>query len=589
MNRAEAEQTNDFRIVEPVLVWQTHLMLVVDVFDSSFLGRMATPNSLTRGKTYARGGQVILDLLTDQQVDARVKGTSTYRVHLSTENGNQSWGCDCPAADGGQFCKHCVAVAMVMSIPGASTGDPEEAAIIGFLAQLESDDLVSIITEQAKKDERFASVLLASAQLSTGDTPHLGELKKRVTKAYGRGFIDYRHAPGWAEEVHDILGAIDDLAEAGHHETAALLAEHAHKRTESAAGRVDDSDGCITVIFSEIRRIHTAACLGGAFPPKKLAKRLVKLELSADLDTFHRSAISHAEALGDEGLAEYGQLVDAAYAKAPADGARWGERFRVQQARIAHAIATNDPDLLIEVMGDDLTTPRDYVEIVDAMERAGRIDEALSWADKGLDQTKDRQHQQPPLMAARARILRTLGQTDKIDQMYWALFVSRPDANTFATLMANASNPDDTKARAVALVLSQLGDPTEPEIGRTGESAPGGKTTWRDGTVSILLDAGEDKLAWDIAVHHFASNTEWDRLAELRRESSPTDTITIWEQQVEFFIQQKKRPSYRRAVKILARIEKLAGSCDRPDLYVEALLGVRSRHKNKPSLMKMLG
>ncbi len=192
-------------------------------------------------------------------------------------------------------------------------------------------------------------------------------------------------------------------------------------------------------------------------------------------------------------------------------------------------------------------------------------------------------------MAARARILRTLGQTDKIDQMYWALFVSRPDANTFAALLTNSTEPNDAKTRAVNHVLGQLGEPAQPEIGRTGMSALGGKTGWRDGSVSILLDAGEDEAAWDTAIHHFASNSEWDRLAELRMESSPIDTITIWEQQVEDHIQQKKRPAYRRAAKTLARIEKLAGSCGRPDLCVEALLGVRSRHKNKPSLMKLLG
>ncbi len=589
MNLNEQGGIQERLVVASRPIWQTSLMSVTHAFDANFLSRMATPNSLSRGKTYARGERVVLDLLTDQQVDARVKGTSTYRVSLSTVSGKLSWGCECPAADGGQFCKHCVAVAMVASNPGAATGDPEEAAITVFLSTLAPKELLSIISGQAKKDERFASALLASAQLSTGDTPNLAEWKKKVTKAYGRGFIDYRHAQDWAAEVHDALGAINDLAEAGHHETAALLAEHAHKRTETAAGRVDDSDGCITVIFNEIRQIHTSACLGGAFPPKKLAQRLVKLELAAELDTFHRSAISHAEALGSDGLAEYGRLVEAAYAKVPPETARWGEGFRVNQARIAHAIATNDPDQLISVMGDDLTSPHDYVEVVDAMDRAGRIDEALSWADKGLDKTSERIHQQPALMAARARILRTLGQHDKIDQMYWALFKSRPDASTFATLMANAADPDDAKARAVDHVLDQLSDRTEPEIGRTGMSALLGDIGWSDGAVGILLDAGEDELAWDTAIHHFASNAEWDRLAELRKESSPLDTITIWEQQAERYIQQKKKADYRRAAKILARIEKLASSCDRPDLYVEALLGVRSRHKNKPSLMKILG
>lgn len=557
-------------------------MSVVDTFTPAFARRMSTPNSLKRGQSYARNGRVILDLVSDQRIDARVKGTSLYRVYLSVEEGSQSWGCGCPASLGNQFCKHLVATAIVAADPNSTVGDPEEILIGSYLASLPVDELASIITAQAAKDERFATNLLSAAQLSVGEGPNLAEWKKKVTKAYGRGFVDYRHAPEWAARVNDILSAVADIGEAGHHQTAALLAEHAHKRTETAAQRVDDSDGWITNIFGDIRRVHTKACLAGAFPPKRLAQRLVKLELSAELDTFHRSAVSHADALGPDGLAEYRRLVDLAYAKTPTGGSRTGERFRVCQARIAHAIASNDPDRLIEVIGNDLISPNDYVEIVDAMERAGRIEDALEWANRGLENTADRSFQQPPLIDARARILRTLGHQDEIEDMYWERYAAHPTTSTFATLLANSTNSDEAQSRAIDHLLARLGEPAEPRIGRTGTKA------WVGGPVGILLAADQEDTAWAVALRHGASWEEWSQMADLRAETNPDETIAIWALEVEGYIERKNKANYRRAVKVLTRIEKLASAVGRPDLYVEVLLGVQSRHKNKPSLMKLL-
>lgn len=580
---------------------------IVDSFDTDVVELLASPPSISRGRAYAADGRVTITTFSDTELQADVRGTTRYRVRLWTEGGAHRWRCDCPVGLNGEFCKHSVAALASAAAPEArpaatSVGDPdprEPDELARFLASLPPEQLASLVLEQAEIDHQFRTRLSRLAQLQNAapasgtDTPaaalDLRALKKEITAAYGRGYVSYREAAGWAARVFEAIEWISDINDAGHFRTAALLAQHAHKRAESAMNRVDDSGGEITEISNRLAEIHAAACVEGAFPSADLARRLIKLELDAELDTFHRSAVSHREALGPEGLAVYGRLAQEAYDALPTDSHPYGKAFRVRQARIAHALATNDPDQLVDVLSDEVRSPADHLEIIDAFQAAGRIDEALAWADTSLSVFAERHHQLVSVRARRADLLRQLGDDQAIVDMYRQSFEATPTPETYRLFVEAAPDPDRTRRDAIDHVLSLLptiGDQDDeaaaPTIGRPVTDVAA------NGVVAVLLAAGDDDLAWSVALEHGATDHEWLKMAEHRQISDPESAIAVLTLETERAIERKNRSGYRQAAQLLERIERLATKANKPELHRQLTDQIHARHHRKSSLMELL-
>jgi uncharacterized Zn finger protein len=90
-------------------------------------------------------------------VTAVVYGSGAYQVRLEVDAGLDG-DCDCPWGQEGNFCKHCVAVALVylyqvehgIAIPEAAADQPP--ALVDYLATLEHDQLVELLLEAAGGD-----------------------------------------------------------------------------------------------------------------------------------------------------------------------------------------------------------------------------------------------------------------------------------------------------------------------------------------------------------------------------------------------------------------------------------------------------
>lgn len=593
----------------------------------SFLDN-ADDGSIERGRDLANRGMVSFGSVSDGIVEARVQGTVLYRVAL-TAGDNGSWSCNCPAAADGSFCKHCVAVAVALEAqdsPAASAAkspdrQPSEAERIEeHVRSLSAEGLAEIVLEQASMDQHLSSRLLAAATAEAGEKIDLREWKKRVTAAFRGpgGFIEWRQASAWARGVHDMLDVLVAFLAAGHASEVAALAEHAHRRAESAVNRVDDSGGEITEIFGVIRELHLAAAEAGAYSPKKLGKRLADLELGASLDTFHRSAIDYANVLGPDGLDAYLAAIDKAHAKLAPDADRWGPAFRVRHARIAHAIARVDPDRLIEIYGDeDQMRPSDYVELVELLIVAARVDEAEDWADRGLQELASHRSL-GPLRDLQAKLIRGRdGAGAEIEQLYWEEFVRRPATRTVRDLLANCEDSAITRSRILAkldasvqelraaLAINEVDDPfrsrgtSRASAGSVG--APPRYLQHHQGSsfssaaiIEVLVALEEIESAWSLALEFGAAANRWSDLAERRAEGHPADAVEWALVAAEIEIDHKSRKNYRRAVRHLQAAQALATEHDdveqgplsrRMDAGVDALA---KEHSNKRALLEEL-
>ncbi len=570
--------------------------LLSEVFSVRGVRDLADPMTLARGVAYFREGRVELGRVGPDAAQATVRGTFPYVVELRAAGGKPAWQCTCPVGDSGRFCKHAVAVALAVNpevreagpllrpIPTAATAD--DGGLRAYLGSLGTDRLVDLILEQAAADVRLRDRLTARAAAAAGAGIDEGAWRKRITAAFRApgGFVPYREAADWAAGVADLIDGLVDLLDAGYAAAVLSLAERAHRRADRAISSVDDSDGWLTDISVRLAGLHLRACRECRPDPVELAGRLVELELSSELNGFHRAAAAYAEVLGPAGLGEYRRRLEDRWRALPPDTGEWSaERITLREARIGVALAAGDPDELIAVKHDDLKALDDYQEIAEALRRSGRDEEAIDWARRGLQAYGSRHWQADPLRDLLAGLLREHGEGEAAVRLYWQAFADAPSLGGYRRLLAESGDTAAFKHRALTLLRTRVAGAsavsTAPPARPAAAAAP---------LVEILLYEGEAEEAWDTASAHGCDASLWLVLARTREASHPLEAAAVYEREALAQIDTKKNEGYRRAVKHLAAIRRLADAAGEPAFFERILARVRTEHRPKRNLMALL-
>lgn len=563
------------------------------------VAQLAGPRSYARGIGYHDDGRVELESQTDGRVDALVRGTMPYGVALWIKGRTVDWSCTCPMGESGEFCKHCVAVALALQEGDdkkkprgrrkAATRRPE-VDLRDYVRSLAASELADLLMEQVDTDWRLRERLTARAAASAGSGIDERLWRRRLEAAFepDGGFVDYRDAPTWAAGIEDVLDGLDELVEAGHAGAVITLVEHAYRLAGGAVQYVDDSDGWITNITAHLGETHLRACEAASPDPVELARRLADLELTSELQTFHRAAAVYAEVLGADGLAEYRRAIEPRWRTSAPKGDQWStEHFRLREAMTGIALATHDPDELARVKQHDLRCPDDYREVAESLRSAGRVDEAVEWARRGLEAHADRPWQTPPLRELLAEMLRERGDFDGAVDAFWPAFETHPSIDAYRRLLTEAKlagKQDDLRKRAVAALRA-----------RVAQQRPGDATARLIVTVTpavvlveILLHEGDVDSAWETATTYGCTDRLWLTLARARGRDRPLDAVPVYERAVYAEIESRNNKAYRAAVDHLAAIRKLARQAGEPIRFDGVLADIRSKHRQKRNLMALL-
>ena len=562
----------------------------LDAWSSSRVLSEAGPRAFARGMSYRQDRRVELLELEAKRVRARVRGSIPYGVTLGLSGADASWSCTCPVGEDGEMCKHVVAVALAaigdddveLLTPVASTSAGENLDVARFVAGLDHDELVAIIVAQAQVDWQLREKLRARAAAATGAPVDEGTWRRRIADAFAPfgDFVDYRQAAGWAEEVGDMLDAVGELVET-HPAQAVTLLEYAYEQANASMQWIDDSDGYLTGIASDIAEMHRVACETGTSDPAALARRLVDLELTSELDGFHRAAATYADVLGAVGLAEYRRLIEPAWTKIDNGGDLGSTRdYSIREAMIGVALASGDPDDVIRVRSRSLGTPDDYLEIVRVLTDAGRHEEATEWARRGLTAMAERTWQTPPLREALAALLRDTGDTAGSIALFDDEYGRSPSLTSYRRLLDEADLLGERATfRTKAIEHLRREGATRPTAGRVRPS---------DVLVEILLFDGEIDDGWAVACEHGCDERLWLTLAASRQHDHPLDAIPIYERAALAAIDTKNNKGYAIAVDHLGRVCQLAERAGEPALFAGLIAEIRTKHKPKRNLMALL-
>lgn len=550
-------------------------------FSRRELQSLAGRRTFARGHEYALHGRVHKVKATGDAVTAKVRGSAPYQVGLWVEDEEAGWGCTCPVGREERFCKHAVAVGLVAT--GAveqedSDNAAEEVDLAGYLTSLDQHALVDLLLERAATDDLFDARLRASAASRSGGRPDLKSYRQALTAAFETdGYIGYREAYDYTSGIRSVLDELQFLLDEGHAPDVVALSEYAADLAEDALGYVDDSDGGMSLVAEQLRELHLVACEEARPEPITLARNLFERERhGGDLEVFYGAVESYADVLGEAGLTEYRRLAQAEWDSLPSLGpgdleSTWSSgRFHLTQIMLSLADLTGDVDAAVEVLAHDQSSAYQFVKIADTLQEAGRHDEALEWALRGLALHSYNDHRLVEVVADEHY---RNGHPAEAVNVLWRAFEEGAGVETYRRLKTHAERAAlwrDQHGQALALLRKRT-------MSQRDHST----------VVAVLLLDGEVEQAWAEATVGGCRRDQWLELARLREDEHPDDAIPLWREEVTREIAAMSNPSYANAVGLIERIGRLMTAAGRGDEFEPYVAGLASEHRRKGNLMRL--
>lgn len=537
-------------------------------FTEDDLRRAAGDRSFARGRDY-------VDAVGDVQptaygVRATVRGKDGYEVWLGREAGALAGECSCPFGVEGNFCKHCVAIGLVLLADGGqgmvgSADSADHVDLGGYLRSLEVRELVDLLLAQAKRDPAlFRQLTLRAA--GTSGAPQVAVLGRQLDGVLRvRGFVDYQGSFEYAGRAKDILDTVRDLIESGHAAEARPLARRAVERVVEAMTRMDDSAGSVAGVCRRALKLYARACAAARPNPTKLAAWLFQLWLdgpgwpTVELADF-------AEALGETGMSAYRTLVRDAWHALPDDSDR-APTLRAMREQLA--TVEGDVDALVDILSDSLPQVRAFQQIVTVLRQAGRLAEATRWAERGAEETG---HVELTELLVQSYLDGQRG--DDAVELRKAALRESPTRTVYARLRSTAVE---------VKVWSGLRSWALDVLGAAAERDTDGAEL-----VGALLDDDELDDAWQAAEKHGCGDRVWLELARWRGPTHPADVLAGYRALVQKCLERTGRDNYREATVLLRELSDASTRCGQTVEFTAFVALLRKRNHRKPALLDEL-
>ena len=571
--------------------------------NEAVIRRLAGDRSYQRGVDYYLHGHVES---LEEQVDlvrAVVRGKQEYTVELSSDEGMLDYSCDCPHADEGAFCKHCVATALAWLNRSAKPAKARRRgkdkrvtlADAGKALLAESkEQIVATLLEWAGSDDRLRERLVLHAARSSGAEAGVAAVHKAFDKAVQvRGFIHYREMASYARGVEDVIDSIEQLLQDGQPAAVIELCESALRSLVTAMGSVDDSDGHTSDLRDRLQDIHYKACKEARPEPIVLADRLFHWELHADFDVFFDAVSRYADVLGPKGMEEYRKLAEAEWKKVPARNTKdraseWSKHFRITHIMETLGRLSGDTEALVAVMTRDLSHAYSYLRIAEVYRETGQHAKALEWAEQGLAAFPKRTDER--LREFAAEEYHRSRRHDEAMNLMWAAYVERPSLESYRTLKRHAEKAgswEEWRERAL-LEIRHCVESARQENRRKARPRWMRADDDHSQLVEVFLYERDVEAAWREAQSGGCSDTLWLRLAAARERDHPGDAVPIYLKQAEVAVTTARKSVYDDAVDLLIKAAALMKQMSRSEDFVGQLESLRLKYKLKRNFVKRL-
>ena len=574
----------------------------------------AGERSFERGTRYLKAVASMENV--GSQVIATVRGTDDYLVVLTmpdAASGARLRGeCNCPYGQEGFFCKHCVAVGLAIlrdarTVPrqrgkaaGHSEADSASQAgaprpgpskpgdLSAWLNSLSRDELVALVCDQLVEDGDWRRRLELHAAAAASDVPAIRDRVLSLLSGdeqYGQsrfsgqyGYLEGPESWYYARRVRQVTEAVRQLSAAGRAGDAMVIAEQALTAITGSSRHASDRAGVIAAAADELQAAHQEACRATAADPARLADFLAA-RMIAPYDGEPVDPADYADLLGAEGMARLRERISQAWKANPAG---WPERLAME------GILTllGDVDGLVAVLAANLDSRgHGHLRIAAELDRAGRADDALAWAERGLREASEPDQPLSDYVAGRYLSAGRIADALTVRRERFEAAPSVASYESLRDVAGLAGTWDDERAWALGLLREQAARRSRP----AGCTDAPGWTGWSPACVliDILIADGEIDAAW-AAADGLASDDQWLRLANLVIETRPADALAVYRRLTAKLTKETGDAAYERIAQLLAAARTCHRRLGTEAAFAVYLRALREEQRRKRKLIRIL-
>ena len=425
------------------------------------------------------------------------------------------------------------------------------AALQEFLAAQSPLWLAERLLAAAKRDPALLTELEVAAAGGSGVDVVRRELDRVLWVV---DFVDEEDAPTYVAEADRALGLLNKLISDGVTDGIVELAEHAMDLLADAVGKVQD-EGEAHASLSWAQEIHLRAVTAARPNRLELAERLFARALADEWGVFTNVVDEYAKPLGAAGRRRLRDLIRQEVSRLPRLGpGQTGDGNRYTVLRLAERAAGREGvDAVVDVLAYSLTSARAFARICEELTTAGRPEQALEWAERGLRECGGGQvdHGLGELRRLAIGLYATLGRDRDALELAWHDFEADPSLGRYQRLHELAQADESWpgwRDRALTVLRAQ------PRLGKgqppIGPYRPSGHST----LVHVLLWEDDVDAAWRAAQDGGCAEGLWLSLARRRAERHPADAVPVLRRHVDAAIASANREGYARAAGLLAEL-----------------------------------
>lgn len=558
-------------------------MILKDIVTPAQLRKLAGPQSYERGEAYLARGAVRMLHCTGNEATAIVQGAAAYHVRIRANGKNMQYECDCPfALDTGEICKHLVAVGLALHDASAVAAGTETNAVCrdpwaeldNYLRGLDTGTLADLLLDAARDDRQLRRKLMKMATPVAFDEQALRELIDETMDEVPE-YVHWREAGDVALSMEEMLGELLRARTAATAPALVPVLEYAYERLDSIMEQVDDSDGGMGDVLTDIGKAHLETCELARLDPEALAARLFELATRPDMGLWDFGPNAYAAALGEAGLRRYREIVQAAWNALPSTGAESDDAYSI--SRLMLELAGNDVDLTVDILSRDLGGSHQYRRIAEALRDAGRMEQSVDWARRGLKAFPDRLESALCNMVVEHDL--ASGNGEQAVSLRLRQLEQSPSLAGYQALAATAQ-----AAGAWPACRDQAWQVLDGGTGKTGGT---------DRTLQVAIALWENNLG--LAMEHAQAGTcAPHQLLDLAIELEaqwPDEAFGTYRRLVRDALEPGRgysNDAYATAAGHVERIARLLGGLGRAEECAGYLAYLRSEYKRKRNFMKLL-
>jgi uncharacterized Zn finger protein len=368
------------------------------------------------------------------------------------------------------------------------------------------------------------------------------------------------------------------------------LTEYALDLWEESIQRIDDSNGCMSMILDDIHRLHLDACRRAQPEPVALADRLFDRHVDSDWDFFPDAYQTYGDLLGENGRARFRKRIETEWKKLRRYGPgeknedRYGRSHKIQVMMLGIAEAENHLERIVAVMSRDLSEAYDHLAIAERCRRAKAYDLAREWAERGLRAFPD--YRDAQLHEFLAEEYAREGRLEDAVRVIWGTFETGLNLARYQALAKYAA-----QAKAWPEWRAKALDHVRKDIARGKKAAGAHRDRMYSAPdhsllVEILLWEEDPETAWREANEGGCSETLWLQLAKAREADHPEDAAAIYRRLVEPLLNRKHNQSYQTAVGYLDKVHTLMVRMGREAGFQQDIQALKAEWKRLRNFIK---